>query len=77
MLNNICNFIINKVIEDTSGFQYCVDFEIIENHFNISLNKKTINSILNELIFHDLVADVIVDKDCFDIVLYTSTIKGC
>lgn len=76
MIDKICDFLIKQIIDNSSGFQYCIDFEIIEDMFKIELSKDIKNQILNELIFRSEVADAELQQDCFDIVLYTSFIRG-
>lgn len=72
MTKEISTFIIQHVIENSSGFQYFVDFETIEQKFNIQLSNQMQLQILDDLSVRVEVADVELNHDCFDVVLYTS-----
>ena len=72
MIIKITNFIINEVIENTSSFQYFVDFDTIERNFNIKVSTQLQQQILDILSVRDEVADVELTDESFDVVLYTS-----
>lgn len=76
-VSEIVDYVVKTVQDESilSGFQYIVEFEDIEDEFNISLNDKAlINDIATLLSERDEVADVLVTDDGFegfDVVLYT------
>jgi len=68
----IADFIINEAQEQSiSGFQYISMIYDIEDYFDIKINGAELVEIEEELWNREEVADVIVEDDCFDIVLYT------
>lgn len=72
MIDKISTFIIQQVIQNSSGFQYFVDFETIEHNFNLQLSNQLQQQILDNLSTREEVADVEISYNCFDVVLYTS-----
>lgn len=73
IFNEICNYII-KTVQDNAilnGFQYCISFNDIEKHFNISLCESDIDNIYKLLESSKKVSDILVYDDLFDIILYT------
>jgi len=67
----IADFIINETQKQSSGFQYISMIYDIEDYFDIKINGAELMKIEEELWNREEVADVIVEDDCFDIVLYT------
>lgn len=72
-MNQIAKFIIKQVQEESmSGFQYIVSYEDIEEKFGMEeISMEIANVIADELGEHEEVADVELDEDGFDVVLYT------
>lgn len=72
-IKKISRFIVKYVQEHAlfNGFQYCVSFEIINTHFNISIDEHLVSSIYNQLLSEVEVADCVLD-DGFDVVLFTN-----
>lgn len=71
MLDKICDYIVVTVINETSDFQYCIFFDEIENKFLIELNNELISTLSLMLEQRKEIADLYIDTDCFDIVIYT------
>lgn len=71
MIKEICDYIINEIIENAEGNQYCVDFDEIVDEFNISLTEDMKEEIIKKLWASEKVADAIKGKTCFDVVLFT------
>lgn len=71
MLDKICEYIVSTVINETFEFQYRVFFDEIENKFLIELNDELISTISSMLVQREEIADLYIDTDCFDIVIYT------
>ena len=73
IFNEICNYIIKTVQDNaiSNGFQYCVYFNDIEKHFNISLCESDIDNIYKLLEASKKVADILIYDSLFDIILYT------
>lgn len=70
--NKIAVFIIKEVMLKTSCMNWCVNFEEVEQEFNIKLTDTLINNI-TECInsFSDVVSDIILENNCFDVCIYT------
>lgn len=71
MLHKICDYIVSTVINETFDFQYRIFFDEIENNFSIKLNDEWISDISLMLSQREEIADLYVDTDNFDIVIYT------
>lgn len=71
MLNKICDYIVSTVINETSDFQYCVFFDEIEAKFTIKLNDSLISTLALMLSQREEIADLDINDDNFDIVIYT------
>lgn len=54
-----------------SGFQYAISFSDIEEIFKIRINENIIEKIKAELEKMEGVADITVDNNMFDVVIYT------
>lgn len=67
----IADYIVGEVKKNANdlsdGLNWIVGFEEIDKHFTISISR---NSILNALEAHPEVADVQMDDDGFDVVIY-------
>lgn len=72
-LDIIINEIIKIVQEESvlSGFQYIINYTYIENKFNIAINNNLREVIKTKLEEREEVADVYLDDNGFDVVLYT------
>ena len=67
----IVNFIIATVQEESMGFQYIVDYSHIEEKFEVTFDSIIIKQVEELLCEREEVADVQLDDDGFDVVLYT------
>lgn len=63
---------IRSVQEDSTGFQYIIYKEEVEEKFNLKLDDKDIGNITYHALGREEIADIIYDDDGFDVVLYTS-----
>lgn len=72
-LKTITDFIIKTVQEESilSGFQYIVDFSLIEDTFQIKLSKENIELIESSLSVREEIADVQIIDGAFDVIIYT------
>lgn len=73
-----CEYILDTVRQRSevsmSGFQCVVPFDSIQSQLGVSLDGGSIGGIERELARRDEVADVLVDLDGFDVVMYTGCI---
>lgn len=56
--------------QSISGFQYISTFDALEDFFEVKLTQKDIDRIEFELQCREEVADLEVEDDCFDVVLF-------
>ena len=77
-LIEVTDYILESVQADSelSGFQNIVEFKRIEDKFNISMDQRTINILIDGLLQREEIADVELDFSVdeyggFDVVLYT------
>ena len=72
----ISEFIIEKVIENTTDCQYIVDFDEIESKFGeLSMMDILLTSIIIEDDYR--VADLEVHENWFDVVVFLEYVCGC
>lgn len=75
IFEKISNYIITEVAENSdssmSGFQYCVNYADVQELFATEIDEFINEMILSELNKSEKVADVELDTDGFDVVLYT------
>jgi Fe-S cluster assembly iron-binding protein IscA len=73
MINRICDYIIRIVQENSilSGFQYEVDYKTVEDEFGIIVDEEMKQIISANLSQREEVADVVLDEDGFNVVIYT------
>lgn len=75
IFKKISEYIIDQVAENSessmSGFQYCVTDSEIQEMFAVDIENYINEKILEELDKREEVADVQLDTDGFDVVLYT------
>ena len=75
IFKKISDYIINEVSQNSessmSGFQYCVSYADIQELYAVEIEEFVNNMILKELENSGKVADIILDTDGFDVVLYT------
>lgn len=72
-MNQIAKFIVKQIREESiSGFQQVVTYEEVEEKFGMEeISEVIANAIADELGEFEEVADVELDEDGFDVVLYT------
>lgn len=70
-LEKIVDFIIKTVQVETFGFQYILSYEHIETDLNIKLDHTIIKQVKRLLCEREEVADVEINDEAFDVVLYT------
>lgn len=73
-MKDIARYII-KTVQDNAwlnGFQYIISYSMIEDEFNIELNAKMVEEIVEALEWSEEVADVEYDDYDIDVVLYTN-----
>ena len=56
--------------QSVSGFQYISYFDALEDFFEIKLAQEDIDKIEFELQCREEIADLVVEDDCFDVILY-------
>lgn len=73
MINKIVDYIIKEVQEksELSGFQNIVLYSDISEKFSGEIEEYFQNLVMDSLLKREEIADVILDTDGFDIVLYT------
>ncbi len=74
ILNLIADYIIKQVQEESilSGFQYVVEYSGIEEKFSIIIEQDLKSKIVDVLLQREEVADVLLDNEGFDVVIYTN-----
>lgn len=74
LLKRITDYIVKTVQEESilSGFQYVVDYSDVQSHFAKEIGEYINNQIVEALEDREEVADVQLDTDGFDVVLYTN-----
>lgn len=69
-IQDIVEFVVNEVRSNTTEFQYIVTFDEVENKFG-KLNDKEKELLDLELSKDERVADVVIDGNEIDVVLFT------
>lgn len=80
LFQEIAAYIVNEVIDNSdssmSGFQSIVNYSYVLEQFSMDIDIYTQDKIMEELIKREEVADVELNGDEFDVVIYTDYAKN-